>query len=99
MSEGGKSASRMPNQSGPPATISSLRQQGLVAFTVMCDAGECANQKRVLFDDLGMPDTVPFLEIKAWRRFRCGRCGSRRFRLAPDWTDHVAQGDGKRPVH
>ena len=81
---------------GPPATIANLRQQGLVAVSVTCGGPNCWNTKRVTFDALGLADDTPVPDIQVSRRFRCQKCGCRRVRVSPDWSDHVAQGTGRR---
>ena len=83
---------------GPPATIANLRQNGIVACTITCDGPDCWNAKRVTFDDLGLPDETAFPDILRWRGFRCQKCGCRRVRVSPDWTNHRAQGNGRK-VH
>jgi hypothetical protein len=77
---------------GPPATIASLRRQGV---TITCDGPNCWNSKRVMFDELALPDDTAVPDIGRHRGFKCQRCGCRQVRVSPDWTDHIAHGNGR----
>ena len=39
------------------------------------------------FDDLGLPDVMPFPSIKTRRRWTCQRCGNREVSVMPNWRD------------
>jgi hypothetical protein len=73
---------------------------GLVALHAHCllYGGGCGRNGRVLFDDLGLADDALFLDIPWLARLICRGCGTRSFEISPDWRDHAAQGNGRRPV-
>lgn len=81
---------------GPLPTIGDSRRSGIVACDVQCAGPDCWHQVGVTFDDLGLPDETVFVDIPRLRRFRCRKCGCRQVRVSPDWTDHRAQGNGRK---
>ena len=78
---------------GPLPTIGDTKAQGIHALHVTCEAFECRNRRRLLFEHLRMPggkpvpDTVVFVEIAKVCRFRCFRCGGRRVSVMADWPN------------
>ena len=78
-------------QTNPP-TIGDCRRQKQDAFFVTCARGGCFHRKRFTFDELNLPDTMIFVNIPFYFRFRCVRCGERRITLTPDWSNHAVPG-------
>jgi hypothetical protein len=80
-----------------PPTIGHLRDQGHRAALICCLGPDCYRPPvRVDFEVIGLSDATPFPEIARRRRFRCQGCGSNRVDASPDWSDYVAQGNGKQ---
>lgn len=71
---------------GPLPTIGDTRRQGIRAVYVTCDPPTgCGSRRRLLLDDLNLPDSAVFVEIPRLRRFRCVHCGNRKASVMADW--------------
>lgn len=74
-----------------PPTVGDNRRQGATGLWVQCegiiDSAPCNSRRRLSFDDLKVPESMAFAEIRHQRRFRCERCGGRKVSLIPDLPD------------
>ncbi len=77
------SAKRPPPE--PPPTIGYLREHGIVGFLLLCSGPNCQRSANLRFDQLGLPDNTPFIEVATRRRWICMRCGSRKANVMPAW--------------
>ena len=73
---------------GPPPTIGFLRREnGIQGVRVYCAGLYCGQMQVMTFDDLGLPDSMPFTDIVNRKRWLCAVCGSRQVTCLPDWPD------------
>jgi hypothetical protein len=79
----------------PPPTIGHMKMLGLAGVWVTCTRDRCHRDVALGFDQLGLPDDLPFPEIGARRRFVCSACGSKAVSVTPDWREYRARGMGK----
>ena len=93
-------AAGMPRSSysGPLPTVGETRAQGIGAFSVTCGNPVCQHSIYTTFDAVAIADDVAFVSIPRYRRFVCVRCGGREVRVMPDWRQHLARGNGRRPI-
>jgi hypothetical protein len=65
---------------------------------VTCGDAACLWSAYFDFDALKLPEEMIFVHVPRVRRFVCSRCGGRTVSVMPDWRQHAAQGNGKRPL-
>ena len=84
---------------GKLPTIGDTKRDGISKFTVTCSTPQCWSTRRFSFDELGLEDHVPFVEIPAHRRFRCRQCGGRRVTVMADWPNALKGQPGETHGH
>jgi hypothetical protein len=79
---------------GTPPDIAHMRSHGVTRVSVHCS---CGHRGKIALDAIGLPDDLPFSEIGKRKRLVCSKCGSRSFKIMPDWpVGNGGQGGGHR---
>ena len=74
---------------GPLPTIASDKRHGVTGIVVYCRGLHCSRSKSFTFDELGLPDDTPVIDIGKLKRFVCSRpeCGCRDVEVRSEWPD------------